>query len=90
MCCTIHYKYTLTYQIDTFFVLLQAHLTFPFERVLLLQVATKGRGGSSTSVLKETDGFVQTGAFLNLEHEDITRDHSNSELLLTPHRGYQE
>ena len=86
----VDYRYTLTYQIGTFFVLLQAHLTLPFETVLLLQVATKGRGGSSTSVSKESDGFVQPGAFSNLEHGDIARDHSNSELLLTPHRGYQE
>ena len=89
MCCTTHVKYTLTYQIGTFFVLPLAHLTLPFERVLLLQAATKGRGESSTSVSKETDGFVQTGAFLNLEHGDITRDHSNSEPLPTAHRGYQ-
>ena len=89
-CCTTHGNYTLTYQIGTCFVLPLAHLTLPFETVLLLQAATKGRGESSTSVSKETDGFVQTGAFLNLEHGDITQGHSNSEPLLTAHRGYQD
>ena len=90
MCCTTHIKYTLTYQTGTFLVLPLSRLTLPFERVLLLQAATKGKGGSSTSVSKETDGFVPTGVFLNLEHGDITQDHSNSEPLLTAQRGYQD